>query len=295
MAKEMKRAQTRKKFRGRSEKMKHINGIFQKHMQHSGKRNVMQKIETRKKLRKGSETMKHFDGTFQTPLTAIVAGPSGGGKTTFVSNLLKRADDFFDTKFKYIQIYIGTRLEDSKIWKELKEIQPSIKIVEIWSVYKDDADLEKNFKKNFWREIEEMGGNGGCIVFDDMMRELSRCGLISELFSKDSSHKHLTIFHITQNMFYKGKDPNEHVTLYRNAHLIVLFLNPNDSSIVATVAKRLETGNRYKQLMQMFSHVLNTMRYVVIYGGFKRNPVLRYTSDIFNTDPVPFQRVFSLE
>ena len=52
-------------------------------------------------------------------------------------------------------------------------------------------------------------------LFDDLMSELSECGLLLDLFSKYSSHYDLTTIHITQNVFFKagGKHGSDHVAI----------------------------------------------------------------------------------
>jgi Cdc6-like AAA superfamily ATPase len=233
-----------------------------------------------------------IDGRFKHPLTAVITGPSGVGKTTFVSQLLEHSDKLFDVQFAYITIYIGTKLEDNAILQQLQEKKENVQIIDIKQLYPSSKQFELDFKKNFLNTCKEKGKKG-CIVFDDMMGELSKCGLLSDLFSKHSSHLDLTIIHITQNLFYKGKDPNEHITLYRNTHMLVLFKNPLDSSILSTIARRLGSGDKYKKILSLFHHVLDKERYIIIYGGFKRSPNLQFTSDIFNFDPM-FQRVYSI-
>lgn len=233
-----------------------------------------------------------MDARFKHPLTGIIAGPSGGGKTTFIAKLLKNASIYFDTDFKYITFYIGTLLSENPIIKAFIEEDKTRKssVVEVNAKYKG-KEFQENFEKDFLNHCKEKGREG-CIVFDDMMSELSKCGLLSDLFSKHSSHFSLTIFHITQNLFFKGKDPNEHVTLYRNTHMLVLFKNPLDSTIISTVARRLATGDKFRKLVSMFHAVLDKYRYIIINGGFKRDAKLQFISDIFNTDPILHQKVF---
>lgn len=241
-----------------------------------------------------NETDKDINALYTHPLSAIVAGPSGVGKTTFLANLLKRSNEMFNVDFRYITIYIGTKLEESGVWMKLKKEMPHIQFVEIWTEYKNAETMQKIFKNDFLAACRKQGSKG-FVVFDDLMSEVSRCDILSDLFSKNTSKCDLTVFHLTQNMFYKGKDPNEHVTMYRNSHMLVLFHNPMDTSVTKTIAKRFETGERYQRLLNMFTDVMKRFRYIIIYPSFDRHEKLQYTSDIFNTEPFPFQRVFYLE
>ena len=233
-----------------------------------------------------------MDGTFKHPLTAVVVGPSGVGKTTFVCNLLKNSNLYFKNKFEYISIFIGTKIEENQEFLDLYKTHGkklNVEIIEVKKLYPDDDDFKKSFPKMFLEYCKKKG-RGGCIVFDDMMTELSKCGLLSDLFSKHSSHMDLSIIHITQNIFFKGKDPNEHITLYRNAHMIVLFVHPNDSSVMSVIAKRI---GPYRKVMDLFEYVFKKERYIVIYSGsLNRSQDLKFSSDIFNNDPVPNMKIY---
>ena len=74
------------------------------------------------------------------------------------------------------------------------------------------------WKKNFFDKFENFVKDKankeikGCIIFNDLMSELSEYGLLLDLFSKYSSHYDLTTIHITQNIFFKagGKHASDH-------------------------------------------------------------------------------------
>ena len=68
-----------------------------------------------------------------------------------------------------------------------------------------------------------------------------------------------------QNIFFKvgGKHSSDHVTIYQNRHVLVLFKNPLDNT--------------------------------VIMGDLKTSPKLKYRTDIFATDPIPHQTIYHLE
>lgn len=234
-----------------------------------------------------------MDARFKHPITGIIAGPSGGGKTTFICKLLDYQEIYFDIKFKYIVFYIGTTIYENPIVQQFIEENSHAYVIEINQKYKD-KEFETNFKKDFLKDCKDRGEDG-CIVFDDMMQELSNCGILSNLFTKYSSHYKLSIFHITQNLFFKSKkDPNEHVTLYRNTHMLVLFKNPLDSSVASLVARRLASGKKYTLVLNMINKVLDKYRYIIINGGFKRDSAIQYVTDIFNESPTLHMKVMTL-
>lgn len=242
--------------------------------------------------------MISVNASFKHPFTCIVAGPSGCGKTTFVSELLLNKTQLIDKEeFNFITIFIGTRLEDNIIFSALKSALPDkISIVECHLLYNGERkEFEDRFAENFVSTVKEQG-QGGCVVFDDMMQDLSRANLLTDLFSKHSSHLDLSVIHITQNLFFRGKQPQEHRTLYTNTHHLVLFKLPLDNSVFATIARRLTSSTnstKYKSILLLMEEVAEKYRYVIINGGFNRSKKIKFTSDIFNSSPVNFQRCFT--
>lgn len=235
------------------------------------------------------------NASFQHPFTCLVAGPSGSGKTTFVKELLLNKNSLIDIgDFSHITIYIGTRLDDNVIFQQLKQSLPeTVSVVECKELYDGDVkEFESNFAQDFVQAARRQGP-GGCVVFDDLMQELSRANLLTDLFSKHSSHLGLSVIHITQNLFFRGKQPQEHRTLYTNTHHLVLFKFPLDNTVFAVIAKRLGAGN-YNQTLKMMEQVADKYRYVIINGGFSRSKRLRFTSDIFGSTPFFYQRQFAL-
>ena len=128
------------------------------------------------------------------------------------------------------------------------------------------------------------------------MSELSECGLLVDLFTKFSSHYSLTIIHITQNVFFKsvGKHGTDNVTIFRNTQVLVLFQTPMDTSMLMMIAKQISHGENMHELFNMFMHILDNHRYLVIVGDLNTPHELKYQTDIFSKDPIPNQMVFSL-
>ena len=73
------------------------------------------------------------------------------------------------------------------------------------------------------------------------MKELGEMGILLDLFTKVSSHYNMYVIHITQNLFHKGsrKHSSDHVGVYHNSHITVLFNNPLDNHPLWTVAVQL--------------------------------------------------------
>ena len=88
------------------------------------------------------------------------------------------------------------------------------------------------------------------------------------LFTKMSSHYDISVIHITQNLFHKGsgKHSSDHVGVYRNSHITVLFNNPLDNHplwMVAAWLMRKGLGT----CSQILEEIVEKHRYVVIHSG----------------------------
>ena len=176
---------------------------------------------------KSEETV--VDAQMHHPFRCLVAGPSQSGKSTFVRNLLLQQNDIIDIRFDYITIVLRTEANKNEILSSLKdELRPGfVEIVELKKLYETAELMKKSFSSEFEHFVKNKANRKkkGCVIFDDLMSELSECGLLLDLFSKYSSQYDLTIIYIMQNVFFKvgGKYGSDHVTIYRNTHVLVLF------------------------------------------------------------------------
>lgn len=237
-----------------------------------------------------------LDCRFHHPFTCLVSGPTRSGKSTFVSNLLLNAKALIDTQFDFIYVFLGTDLEHNAPFLEMKKKVPKIKFFELHKLYTPEtmkSDFPSDFAKKVYRRKNQK--ENGCVIFDDLMRELSECDMLVDMFTKYSSHGNMSTIHVTQNLFFKGggKHTSDNATLYRNTHIVVLFKNPMDKNSLRIVGSRLASPSEYKCLINMLEYILNTYRYVVIRGDFRTDPRLMYTTNIFATEP--FQHMLSFE
>ena len=65
------------------------------------------------------------------------------------------------------------------------------------------------------------------------MNETNRS--VTDLFTKGSNHRNISVICIAQNLFNKGK---EHRAISLNSHYIVVFKNPRDLSQIIHLAKQ---------------------------------------------------------
>ena len=178
------------------------------------------------------------------------------------------------------------------------ELRPGVvEIIELKKLCETTELMKKNFSSEFENFVKNKANRKEkrCVIFDDLMSELSECGLLLDLFSKYSSHYDLTTIHITQNVFFKagGKHISDHVTIYSNMHVLVLFKNPLDNTVIH-ITQCINRGKKYGELLDMLHHVLDHHRYIVIIGDLKTSPKLKYHTDIFAMDPIPHQTIYHL-
>ena len=141
-------------------------------------------------------------------MKSLITGPSQSDKSTFVCNLLLQQNDIIDICFDYVMIVLGTEANKNEILSSLKdELKPGVlEIIELKKLYETTELMKKNFSSEFENFVKNKANRKkkGCVIFDNLMSELSECGLLLDLFSKYSSHYDLTTIHIMQNIFFKA-------------------------------------------------------------------------------------------
>ena len=256
----------------------------------------------RRSCREFVPSMETLDAWWKHPFTCVVGGPSGSGKLTFVRQLMLSQEKIIDVQFDYIYIFIGTDASENKILSRLlTDIPPSttdVKIVEIMSIFPTKKEMIAEFPARLKQMLVSQNRHGrkGCIIFDDLMKELGEMGILLDLFTKMSSHYDTSVIHITQNLFHKGsgKHSSDHVGVYRNSHITVLFNNPLDNHPLWMVAAQLMRKG-LGSLSRMLEEIAEKHRYVVIHGGMDWPKKLRFMTDLFGeTGGVGRQIVYEL-
>jgi hypothetical protein len=153
---------------------------------------------------------------FQHLFTAIIAGPTGCGKTDFIIKLNEKQNDIIvpnPTKIYYFYT----------IWQDkfniLKQKVPEIVFNE---GFIDVADIDEK--------------NTNLLILDDLMRVATDNNNVMDIFTKGSHHKNISVILITQNLFSKGRYTR---TLSLNSHYIVLFKNPRDVTQISFLARQM--------------------------------------------------------
>ena len=240
---------------------------------------------------------KKFDGRLKHPFTCLVSGPTQAGKSTLIKKILNRRRRLINVDLTYITIFLGTPPEVNDAYVQLRAKEPTlIRLVDVNKRYPTKDILRDNFGPDIKAHIARHRNRPGLLIFDDLMSELKSSGsILTELFTKLSSHHNLSSIHITQNLFSKlGAGSTDHTTLYRNSQYIILFDSKLDRSVVSHVARRIAGPGRSKQVEDMLRDIMQRHRYVLIDGGFNTPKELQFRSAITADDPTPHQLVFQL-
>lgn len=189
------------------------------------------------------------------PYTAILAGPTSCGKSTFVKKFLTHINEMSDTIFHEI-IYC------------LPDDQPIDKYFTKFTVIRGipESSLFSDLRPRL-------------VVIDDLMRETNSD--VVDLFTKGSHHFNVSIMYITKNIFNQGKGRR---TISLNAHYIVAFKNPRDRIQIQTLSRQVCPENsRYVQ--EAYKDATEVPFGYLVFDLKQSTPDLhRYRTNIFPTD-----------
>jgi len=164
--------------------------------------------------------MYHQYNSFIHPFTAIIAGPTGSGKTEFIFKLLVHQNKLLHPtpdNIYYCYSIWQTRFLD------FQKVNPVIEFIEGLP------------------NIDEFNAsNKKLLILDDLMREANDDSNVLDLFTKGSHHLNLSIILITQNLFGKGKNAR---TISLNSHYLILYKNPRDKTQISYLARQMYPKN----------------------------------------------------
>ena len=116
--------------------------------------------------------MKFYKIYLRNPFTMLIAGPTGSGKTELVKRLIQQSDTISEPKPERIIYFYG---EYQNKFNELYN-------VELIRGLPDNVLMKIDNDKRTW------------IIIDDLMHESSSSKTVSELFTKGSHHRNVSMF-----------------------------------------------------------------------------------------------------
>ena len=174
-----------------------------------------------------------MDVRFKAPANFYVCGQSQSGKTSLVRSMLKNLEELFHPIPIQVIYCFG---QPQKEFNELIKIVPKIKLVE-------------GFPDNLYDMVN--GHTNSLVILDDLMCQCSSDQRVSDLFTRGSHHRGLTVMYLTQNHFPPGKLSR---TISLNSHYMIVFKNPRDSLGISTLARQMYPHNT-NFLLQSFQDV----------------------------------------
>ena len=186
------------------------------------------------------------------PFTCIVAGPSGSGKTVFTTRLIENARDMIEPA------------PDRVLW--------------CYGVYQSFFNETKNVE--FHEGLPNLdvfdGKQRVLLILDDLMHETD--DRVSQIFTRVSHHKNLSVLYLTQNLFYGSK---QNRTISLNSHYVVLFKNARDATQISHLAGQMYPGKSKFMIEAYRDATSNPFSYLLVDLKPDTEDRLRLRSNIF--------------
>lgn len=161
---------------------------------------------------------KHPTFRFKHPFGARIIGPTQAGKSHFIIKLLKNVHQYIYPPPTRIYWAYGERNE-----KQMRLIQTCTQLPVQFIEGLPDAD-----------EITDTENN--LLILDDLMMAAANSASVSNLFTRASHHRNMSVIIILQNLFHQGKSMRD---ISLNAKYTVLFKNPRDKGQIQILGRQI--------------------------------------------------------
>jgi adenylate kinase family enzyme len=195
-----------------------------------------------------------MDFKFEVPSKWLIFGPPNSGKTTFTKKLLNNQQMYFKKPFQRCVWVYGT-----------VEQKPA------------NCETYTNISKELITSFDSKINN--CLVLDDVMNQAANNPIVSDLFTKFSRHKNITIIFLIQNLFPKSKYMCD---ISRCVDHLVLMKNPRDL-LQIQILERQVYGKASKFLQNAFKDATESKAHSYLLLDFALNTPkeLRVRTNIF--------------
>lgn len=188
------------------------------------------------------------------PFTMIIAGPTNCGKTTFLTKLLESQRKMINVDF------------DRIVWCYSEATaKPKIDGIE--------------YNQGLPMDIENHSNEKILYILDDLMADAFN-SKTSDIFTKGSHHRNISVILVVQNIFHKGNHARD---ISLNAKYLVVFKNPRDRQQFSFLARQIYPEDS-KELLRVYNEVtVKPHGYLLIDLSQEINDLLRFRTDIFNS------------
>jgi hypothetical protein len=164
-----------------------------------------------------------MDTRFKHPFTCQIVGVTGSGKSVFTFKLINEVKEMITPIPEKIIYCYGE-------FQEMFSDYPQV-----------------TFQEGLPDNDQFDGKQRTLLIIDDLMSEAGDG--VSNLFTKVSHHRNVSVIFLTQNMYYKSKQAR---TMSLNTQYLILFKNPRDATQVATLGRQMYPNNS-KFLVEAFN------------------------------------------
>ena len=176
-----------------------------------------------------------MDVRFRCPANFYVSGKSQSGKTFLVRSMLQHMHKLFSPVPNKV-IYCYSEYQD--IFTEMQNEISNIVFVE-------------GFPSNLYDLLDK---DNSLVIIDDLMSECSKDQRMTDLVTRGSHHRGVSVIYLTQNLFPVGKESR---TISLNSHYMIIFRNPRDSLGITTLARQMYPQN-VNYVMDSFNDATST-------------------------------------
>jgi len=165
----------------------------------------------------------------------FISGPTGSGKTEIVKKVIAESNSLFSTPPEEIIYCYGAWQRGFQEMKKVSEFHDGL------------PDIKQFPQDNLHRVL----------VLDDIADDAGNSQAVSDLFTKYSHHRNITVILLTQNIFGKGKFFR---TLSLNSQYFFLTRNVRDPTQIQTLSRQIfPHSNRY--MMEAYNHATTSEPY----------------------------------
>ena len=119
------------------------------------------------------------------------------------------------------------------------------------------------------------------MVIDDLMKEVSESTTTTDIFTKYSHHRNMTVIFIVQKLYSDSKNAR---IISGNAQIIVLFKNPRDSRAITVLGSQMFPGRKGFLTSAFADATKEPYSYLVVNAHQATKEDLRVVGNLFDAE-----------